>query len=649
MIQRLMSYRRLVVFLIHLLLVVISSYLALWLRFDGNIPADTVRLWLNVLPALLFIRLVIFFPLKLYEGLWRYTSLIDLRDIVLGVLASSVAFFSVVYVAFGITSYPRSVYLIDALLLISFMSGTRLLRRVVREFHHLEKGRRVLVYGAGDAGEMIVRDMKHNPWYALEPIAFVDDNRTKVGQRIHGVPVMGTREKLAAIIARERPDEVLIAMPKADTATMRAVVRALEPFKIPIKTLPNLRDILDGTVKVSQIRNLSIEDLLPRAPVGLDPEPVRALVQGRTVMVTGAGGSIGSELCRQIAALKPKALLLFERYENSLFAVANELADRNPGAPIWPIIGDVADYNRVSAVMAAHRPDMVFHAAAHKHVPLMELNPCEAVKNNVAGTWVLAQVAGRYDVGRVVLISTDKAVNPTSVMGATKRVAELIVQAMAGSSNGSTTRFTAVRFGNVLGSNGSVVPRFLEQIHAGGPVTVTHPEMKRYFMLIPEAVQLVLHAAALAEGGEVFVLDMGEQIKVLDLARNLIRLSGFVPEEDIPIRFIGLRPGEKLYEELVGSTEVAERLPIEKIFRIRRQAAPDMGHIEESVQKLHRVAVHGDVAAVMQNLRALIPTFNPNVIASGEASVRASLPALEPTLEPLSLSLPLNASTLPAS
>ena len=323
---------------------------------------------------------------------------------------------------------------------------------------------------------------------------------------------------------------------------------------------------------MSQIRKLAIEDLLARPPVGLDPAPVRQLIAGRCVMVTGAGGSIGSELCRQIAAFGPKTLLLFERYENTLFAIANELQDRWPALDVRPLVGDVCDAGRLAGVFSRHAPHIVFHAAAHKHVPLMELSPCEAVKNNVFGTQQLVDVASRFGVERFILISTDKAVNPTSAMGVSKRVAEMIVQSKNGSSK---TAFAAVRFGNVLGSNGSVVPRFLEQIKAGGPVTVTHPDMRRFFMLIPEAVQLVMHAAAMAKGGEVFVLDMGEQIKVLDMARTLIRLSGFVPDTDIPITFTGLRPGEKLYEELVGSEESVEPSGTEKINRIQRNQLVD--------------------------------------------------------------------------
>src|SRR3954463_2415537 len=418
----------------------------------------------------------------------------------------------------------------------------------------------------------MVRDMKNNAWYGLQPIGFVDDDKSKVGRRIHGVPVLGTRNELAQILKRDHPDEVLIALPKADAATIRAIVRVLERFKLPIKTLPNLRDIIDGKVEVTQIRSLAVEDLLSRAPVGLDPIPVRRLIAGKRVMVTGAGGSIGSELCTQIALLKPAALVMLERYENSLHAIRLELEDRKISFALHPVIGDVTDLARVTDVLHTHRPDIIFHAAAHKHVPLMEENPCEAVKNNVRGTRLMAQAAEQYGVDRFIMISTDKAVNPTSVMGSSKRVAEMVIQAQG---QGSGTSFSTVRFGNVLGSNGSVIPRFVGQIKAGGPGTITPPEMRRFFMLIPEAVQLVLHAAAQAENGATYVLEMGEQVKLVDMARDLIRLSGFIPDEDIKIDYIGLRPGEKLYEELVGEGETASASAVEKILCVRsRRGAP---------------------------------------------------------------------------
>jgi FlaA1/EpsC-like NDP-sugar epimerase len=368
-------------------------------------------------------------------------------------------------------------------------------------------------------------------------------------------------------------------------------------------------------VAVGQIRKLAIDDLLARPPVDLDPAPVRNLIAGRCVMVTGAGGSIGSELCRQIATLGPKTLLLYERYENTLFAIANELHDRWPALDIRPLVGDVCDGGRLTGVFARYPPHVVFHAAAHKHVPLMELSPCEAIKNNVFGTQTLVEAASSVGVERFILISTDKAVNPSSAMGVSKRVAEMIVQSK---DTTSRTVFAAVRFGNVLGSNGSVVPRFLDQIRAGGPVTVTHPEMRRYFMLIPEAVHLVMHAAAMAEGGEVFVLEMGEQIRVLDMARSLIRLSGFVPEEDIPITFTGLRPGEKLYEELVGNEELVEPSGTEKINRIRRDHPVDASSLDRQLARLRRCVAENHLVgdrgpdSMLSVLQELVPTYAPD-------------------------------------
>ncbi len=611
----LLRMRRPAVVVFHLALVALSSYVATWLRFDGQIPPHNVAIWLQFLPLLLAIRAVTFVPFGLYSGLWRYASISDLADIIGAVSISSSVFYLAVRVGFGVTSYPRSVHLLDTILLISLMGGARLTRRVLRWRRASPGTRRVLVFGAGDAGEMIVRDMRHNAFYGYEPIGFVDDDQRKVGQRIHGLPVRGTRADLPRVIADSAPDEILIALPRCDGATIRGIVRSLEPFNLKITTLPNLRDLLDGNVRVNQIRQLSIEDLLARAPVGLDPRPIQQLIAGKCVMVTGAGGSIGSELCRQILDFRPRCLVLYERYENSMFALLNAVGDKRPAAPLVPAIGDVTDRARLRAVMEEHRPDIVFHAAAHKHVPLMEQNPCEAVKNNVGGTRAVAEVARRCGVSRLVMISTDKAVNPTSVMGATKRVAELFLQSIA--NGGGGTRFTIVRFGNVLGSNGSVVPRFLEQIKAGGPVTVTHPDMRRYFMLIPEAVHLVLHAAALAEGGEVFVLEMGEQIKVLDMARNLIRLSGRVPEDDIPIVFTGLRPGEKLFEELVGTTETAEPCGLEKILRIRRDALPPRLALERGVSDLQRLAARGDTSAVLIKLGEIVPTYREFVASEG--------------------------------
>ena len=600
--------------------VVAANIAAFALRFDGQAPAWAIAACAQMLPWLLVIRAATFIPFRLFDGLWRYAGIYDLRAIVGGVVTSSALFAAVTLGPMGPPVYPRSIFVTDALLLVLMLGGLRLSRRIYGELWGGGRGRRILVFGAGDAGEMIVRDMKLNRGCGYRPIGFVDDNPGKVGRRIHGVPVLGTRNDLGAIIARHEPSEVLIAIPTADPATLRAIIRALDPFKLPIKIVPRLSDVIGARIDVTEIRNLAVEDLLARPVVGLDPAAVRHLIRGRRVMVTGAGGSIGSELCRQIVKLNPASLVMFERYENSLHAVRLELEDAKPGCGLHPVIGDVGDTGCVGAVMQQHRPEIVFHAAAHKHVPLMEESPCEAIKNNVRGTRLLAQAAEFYGVDRFIFISTDKAVNPTSVMGASKRLAEMAIQTQA---MGSGTSFAVVRFGNVLGSNGSVVPRFLEQIRKGGPVTVTHPEMRRFFMLIPEAVQLVLHSASQAESGGIYVLEMGEQVRLVEMARDLIRLAGFVPEVEIPIVFTGLRPGEKLYEELVGVNETAGPSRIEKIHRVTSRVPPDPDFFS-ALEGIERQAADGDVAAVLASLKLLIPEYHDSADPSAGAIAPAA-------------------------
>jgi len=625
-------------------LAVFSSTLAVWLRFDGIIPAALMAAYFQTLPALLLLRFVTFFAFGLYGGLWRYTGVWDLSRIVLAVLVSSAAIYLTLYRPLGPAIYPRSIIIIDSLLLISMIGGIRLAWRILPSAVRGRQGRRVLIVGAGDAGEMIVREMRKRSGY--EPVGFIDHDPGKRGRTIHGVTVLGTPHDLPRVLAMTKPSELLVAIPSASPATIRDLVRSLEPFKLPITTLPSLRELVCGQAGIAHIRRLAIEDLLPRSPVVLRAEEAKHLIAGKRVLVTGAGGSIGSELCRQVAEFAPASLVLFERYENSLYAIANELSGRFPGIAIQPVIGDATDADRVDGVFALERPHIIFHAAAHKHVPLMEANPCEAVKNNVAGTKTLAEAARRHGVERFILISTDKAVNPSSVMGATKRVAELIVQAIGAQTEG--TRFVTVRFGNVLGSNGSVIPRMMEQIRAGGPVTVTHPEIRRYFMLIPEAVQLVLQAAVLARQREIFVLDMGEQIKVLDIARNLIRLSGFVPEDDIPIIFVGLRPGEKLAEELVGEGETLEPAGGDRVFRVRWSDLTNVGGLTEDVERLTHAARRGDSHTVLQLLRAIVPTFRPGatspeqphlvpvgVVAGGRASIRPATIAVSASAPPV--------------
>jgi FlaA1/EpsC-like NDP-sugar epimerase len=470
--------RRLLLFVGHLGLAALSNWVAFLLRFDGNIPAQEWDLLVAMLPLLLIIRAFTFYPFRLYDGIWRYTGLWDLRNLALSIAVSSLAFAGVVRFGLGTRAYPSSIFVIDALLLWCLLAGLRVLPRLIREAGWFrdrpEAGADRRRRGcrchdcAGNAQPSFLR---------LPADRVRGRHPAKVGHRIHGVTVLGSRARLSDIIARQAPDVVLVAMPSAKPVAIRAVVKALEPFHLPIQTLPNLRDLLQCRVEVSQIRNLSIEDLLDRVPVDLDPEPLRALVQGERVLVTGAGGSIGAELCRQVAGLAPASLVLLDRSENGLFAVANELAAAGKTF-VAPVIGDVTEVGQMNRLFAEYRPTLVFHAAAHKHVPLMEGNPCEAVLNNVGGTRVVAEAAHRHEVDRFILISTDKAVNPVSVMGASKGVAELLVQRLARTSR---TVFATVRFGNVLGSNGSVVPLFLEQIKAGGPVTITDPNMRRYF------------------------------------------------------------------------------------------------------------------------------------------------------------------------
>jgi FlaA1/EpsC-like NDP-sugar epimerase/lipopolysaccharide/colanic/teichoic acid biosynthesis glycosyltransferase len=601
-----MRWRKPIIVVLDVLLIILANYFAFALRYDGSIPEGAIHTFEQTVLALVAIRGVAFVLFGLNEGLWRYTSIWDLQNIIGGVLTSTVVFYCWVHWVMGIYSYPRSIFAIDAILLIGFLAGVRLPSRVLRDKPIFQKKRKVLVVGAGDSGERVVREMKTRTVFNCQPIGFVDDNVGLLNQRIHGVRVLGTVQDLPKLVEGLKPEVVVVAVPNAAPEFLRDLVIKLEPYNISIKTLPGKEELLTDQSTVSQIRNVSIPDLLSRAPIDLDNEATRQMVRGKCVLITGAGGSIGSELARQITVFEPKVLLLYERHENSLYNIHKELDDQRLTFPIVPLIGDVTDAQRLCAVLEQYKPQILFHAAAHKHVPLVELNPLEAVKNNCIGTRVTAEAASLYGVEQFVHISTDKAVNPSSVMGATKRVAELIIQDIARTSR---TRFLLVRFGNVLGSSGSVLLRFQEQIRAGGPVTVTHPEIRRYFMLIPEAVQLVLQAATIGEQGHIYILDMGEQIKVLDIARSLIRLSGLNPGKDIPIRFVGLRPGEKLYEELVGEGEVAVRSSLEKILQIRTISQFDFEEFRGKLSALEAASYRDEASVLLERLKEIVPMF----------------------------------------
>ncbi|HEY6015297.1 MAG TPA: nucleoside-diphosphate sugar epimerase/dehydratase [Gaiellaceae bacterium] len=591
-------------------LVTAAWWLAFQLRFDHGVPPYYETLLSRTILVVVAIKLVVFVAFGFYNRWWRYVSTRDMWGAARGVLVASLIAYLTVYLAEPVNNVrlPRSIAAMDLLLTLAFVAGTRLIARSVMEHPRpgslVARGREAIVVGAGDAGQLIIREMQRNPRLRYTPIGIVDDDPRKKNLRVHGVRVLGTFAELPGLLREHKPDEVLIAIPSAPGEVRQRIVDACRAQKVAVKTLPALHELISGDVDLArQLRPVQVEDVLGREPVDVDLAAIASYLAGETVLVTGAGGSIGSELCRQIARIGAKRIVLVDHSEAALFEIERELLEERDYSPAVPVLGDVKDRVKMRDVFENYRPTVVFHAAAYKHVPLLEANPVESVRNNVLGTRTMAEVAAEFGAKRFVLVSTDKAANPKTVMGQSKAVCEWIVEAY-GLRDDLQTRFVAVRFGNVLNSSGSVIPIFRKQIERGGPVTVTHPDMTRYFMTIPEAASLIVQAGAFGSGGQVYVLDMGEPVSILELAKNMIRLSG-KDESEIEIKFIGARAGEKLHEVLWSDGEHVLPTKHPKIRRSTRDPI-DTVWLEEQLSELHRLVEDGGTLDVVARLNAMI-------------------------------------------
>ncbi|MDR3270740.1 MAG: polysaccharide biosynthesis protein [Peptococcaceae bacterium] len=611
----LLRKRTILLMLIDLLLVNLAVFLSFYIRFIeiGNIPAEYYLTYYHTAWVATLLNLAVFYAFGLYRRLWRYASTGELLIILFAITLASGGTVTAVYFLAPIRM-PYSVTLLMWFMTIFFVGGARFVWRILLEnvFTQSAPGaqKSVLIIGAGDAGVMAARELKNRNYRDGRPLGFIDDATRKQRYQLMGIPVLGTRKDILRVVKGYGIDEIIIAMPSAPGGVIREIVEICKGTGAALKIMPGVFNVLSGTIDAKPIRQIRVEDLLGRDPVTLDIDEVAGYLTGTTVLVTGGGGSIGSELCRQAAKFNPRKLVVVGHGENDLFEIAQELHADYPGLDVQVEILDIKDREKVELVFQKYQPQVVFHAAAHKHVPLMEHNPEEALKNNVLGTSNLTEAADSVKVKTFVSISTDKAVNPTSVMGATKRIAEMIIQTV---DRRSQTRFVAVRFGNVLGSRGSVIPTFEKQIAKGGPVTVTHPDMARYFMTIPEATQLVIQAGAMAQGGEVFILDMGKPVKILDLAKDLIRLSGFEPETEIPIRFSGIRPGEKLFEELLTAEEGTTATKHKRIF-VAKPNVIDEAKLHEVIQRIRENGSYLTCEEIYALLTSVVHTFRQKAV-----------------------------------
>lgn len=610
------NIRKYLLILIDALLINIAFFMAFFLRFDYHLVEPYFTLYKQSFIIFTLANIFTFIFFKQYHKIWRYVNLKDLIDLMVVITIGS-AVSSLILFLLQI-HLPRSIYPLSWLLNIILIISSRLFYRYIMSNSKVKIKnivfKNTLIIGAGSAGQMLIRELRAHPEIGLKPVAILDDDRSKIYRSMEGVPIVGTLDDIIKVVKENEIDEVIYAIPSASRTVLRKVIDSLSELHMKVKTLPGIYELVNGKVSVNQLRDVDINDLLGRDPIKIDLDEISSYIKGKKVMVTGGGGSIGSELCRQIAKFNPSHLIILDIYENNMYDIQQELLRKYPDLRMTCLVASIRDEKKLNIIFKEYKPEIVFHAAAHKHVPLMEDSPHEAVKNNVYGTLNLVRCANAYGVKRFVMISTDKAVNPTSVMGATKRICEMIIQSF---DKVSETEFVAVRFGNVLGSNGSVIPLFKKQIAEGGPVTVTHEDVKRYFMTIPEAVQLVIQAGAMANGGEIFVLDMGEPVKIIDLARDLIRLSGFEPDVDIPIKITGLRPGEKLFEELLMTDDKYTSTKHDKIF-IEKPGFNDYDGLVLTLEKYKSKIDDMDTYEIKEFIKSIVPEYNSPELESLE-------------------------------
>ncbi len=616
--NRYFNFRTFLILLFKITVVVSAFYLAFLVRFDFSLtPAQLETCSLLILPILI-IKIAVFWSMGLSRGWWRYASLADALDILKATLLASLIVMIYLFFVHRLEGIPRSVLLLDWLFTFCALAGVRFFIRMVRERYldsllffvsNQHPQINTLIIGAGETGQTIVREIRKNELLKYKPVGFIDDDPNKFRARFQGLLVLGTHTEIIKVCHKYNIDHIIIAIPSATAQQMRAIVESCQQSGVSFKTLPGVSDLIDGKVSIQQIRDVDLNDLLGRRPIQLDTTRIERYLRGKVVLITGAAGSIGSEICRQVIRFAPAQIMLLDNSESPLFHIEQELLESHPEQNISTHLCDVRDRTRTNNIIADKRPQVIFHAAAYKHVPMMERNPAEAVNTNVRGTRIVADSATEHGVETFVLVSTDKAVNPTNVMGATKRAAEIYIQSLA--QQQKTTRFTTVRFGNVLGSSGSVVPTFKDQIKKGGPVKVTHPDITRYFMTIPEATQLVLQSGSMGEGGEIFLLDMGEPVKIVKLAEELIRLSGFTPYEEIDIEFTGLRPGEKLYEEMLLAGEDVKPTDHASI-HIAKAEQSDQSAVLALMEELYELQRELDRKGLVNALQKMVPEYTPD-------------------------------------